>query len=66
MPYRLRLTCERIRPNNGIVEGFFTGENGQQQSVLVNILPLPNEPLQLGHEYIVTIEAIGEKGTTNH
>lgn len=51
----LKMRCERIRPNNGIVEVFFVSEDGpQNQHALFNVLTKPRK-YEVGKYYPITI-----------
>jgi hypothetical protein len=53
---RLKFRCERIRQNNGIVEIFFTKDDGiQDEHVLLNLVVDPDSYVQ-GEHYWLTIE----------
>jgi len=53
---RLKFKCERVRPNNGIIEVFFTRREGDQdEHVLVNVLA-KGDQYQQGQFYWITIE----------
>jgi len=53
---RLKFRCERIRQNNGVVEVFFSKDDGiQDEHVLVNLI-VDAGIYQQGHYYWITIE----------
>jgi hypothetical protein len=53
---RLKFKCERVRPNNGITEVFFTRTEGKQdEHVLINILTERNQ-YQEQRYYWISIE----------
>lgn len=59
MQFKEKMTCKRVRRNNGIREALFTrhpsNELSQEEHVLVNVLSDRGEP-ETGREYLVTIE----------
>jgi len=60
---RLISRCDRVRPNNGIVEVFFTtaGLFGQQdQQALFNLEADPTDPEQVGEFYEITIKRVSK------
>jgi hypothetical protein len=53
---RTKYRCERVRPNNGIVEVFFTRTGGKQDElVIINVLA-QRDQYQEGQFYWIQIE----------
>jgi hypothetical protein len=59
MKFHEKMTCKRVRRNNGILEAFFTRHPSnalsQEEHVLVNVLSDRGEP-QTERDYWITIE----------
>jgi hypothetical protein len=53
---RLKFRCERVRQNNGIVEIFFSRNDGiQDEHLLLNLIVEPDRYVK-GEHYWLTIE----------
>lgn len=56
MPYRISGTCQRVRPNNGILEVFIADNaSDHPQSALLNVNRDPEDTIKPGTEWDVIL-----------